>query len=135
MSLSRPHRCVRVVHLSSLAIISRTNNQHDGWRMAAATARYHGEYIRTIIIFLSLAFSIHRIYLEECHVDYDVDLIIAPPLDCVDIAVEGGCVEIVVDSFIAVGRKCVRNCNLCGFGCRLCCLASSWHHGSRRCRS
>ena len=52
-------------------------------------------------------------------------------MDCVDIAVEGGCVEIVVDSFIAVGRKCVRNCNICGFGCRLCCLASSWHHGSR----
>ena len=97
--------------------------------MAAATARYHGEYIRTVIIFLSLAFSIHRI--EEFHVDYDVDLIFAPPLDCVDIAVEGGCVEIVVDSFIAVGRKCVRNCKLCGFGCRLCCLASSWHHGSR----
>ena len=69
--------------------------------MAAATARYHGEYIRTVIIFLSLAFSIHRI--EEFHVDYDVDLIFAPsPLDCVDIAVEGGCVEIVVDSFIAV---------------------------------
>ena len=68
--------------------------------MTAATARYHGEYIRTIIIFLSLDFSIHHI--EEYHVDYDVDLIFAPPLDCVDIAVEGGCVEIVVDSFIAV---------------------------------
>ena len=56
-------------------------------------------------------------------------------MDCVDIAAEGGCVEIVVDSFIAVGRKCVRNCKLCGFGCRLCCLASSWHHGIQWCRS